>query len=77
MRTPAVVGDKGGCAGGMEKTGPALGSAVEEGVDPLLAVWPGQVLPLWWQCYSDVKGPWWQGQNCLACTYSELKRQKP
>lgn len=37
MRTPAVVGDKGGCTGGMEETGPVLCSAVKEGVDPLLA----------------------------------------
>lgn len=51
--------------------------AVEEGVNPLLAVWPGQVLPLQWQHCSAVKGPWWQAQSSLAYTYSELKRQKP
>lgn len=50
---------------------------VEEGVDPLLAMWPGQVLSLQWQHCSAVKGPWWQAQSCLAYTYSELKRQKP
>lgn len=54
-----------------------LCSTVEEEVDPLLAVWPGQVLPLQWQHCSAVKGLWWQAQSSLACTYSELKRQKP
>lgn len=64
---------KGG-ASRVEEPGPALCPAVEEGVDPLLAVWPGQVLPLQWQRYNDVKGPLWQALSCLACNYSELKR---
>lgn len=71
------MGYKGESASGVEEAGPVLCPAVDEGVDPLLAVQPGQVLPLQWQCYSAVKGPWWQAQSCLACTYCELKRQKP
>lgn len=71
------MGYKGESASGVEEAGPVLCPAVDEGVDPLLAVRPGQVLPLQWQCYSAVKGPWWQAQSCLACTYCELKRQKP
>lgn len=77
IRTLAAVGCE-GRARGVEGPGPVLCPAVESGMDPLLAVWPGQVLPLQWQCcYNAVKGPWWQTQTFLACACSELKRQKP
>lgn len=43
---------KEGDASGVGEPGPVLQPAVEGGVDPLLAVWLGQALPLQWRCCS-------------------------